>query len=61
MRSLSKRAGSVAAVLAVSTILIAQGAFASAQQLDRGGLLGRLLRAKQIVVKILSDIGLPPG
>jgi hypothetical protein len=61
MQSVSKRAGRAAAALAVSTILIAEGAFASAQQVNRGGFLDKLLRAKQIIVKILSDIGLPPG
>lgn len=61
MESLSKRFGRMAAMLAVSSLLVAQGAFASARQEDRGGLLDRLARAKQIVVKILSDIGVPKG
>jgi hypothetical protein len=60
MRSVSKRGGRTAAALAVSTILVAQGAFASAR-VDRGAFLDRLMRAKEIVVKILSDIGVPPG
>jgi hypothetical protein len=48
----------MAAVLAVSSLLVAQGALASARNEDRGGWLAR---ARQIVVRILSDIGLPPG
>jgi hypothetical protein len=61
MRGVSKGVSRVAAVLAVSAILVAQGAFAAEKQVDRGQLLDRLARAKQIIVKILTDIGLPPG
>jgi hypothetical protein len=48
----------MAAVLAVSSLLVAQGALASPRHEDGGGWLAR---AKQIVVKILSDIGTPKG
>jgi hypothetical protein len=51
----------LAAVLVVSSILVTQGAFASVPQDDRTGLLDRLARAKQIVIRILSEIGFPPG
>jgi hypothetical protein len=51
----------MALVLAVSLILVTQSAFASASQDDRGGLLDRLARVKQVVVRILSDIGIPKG
>jgi hypothetical protein len=57
----SKGSGRVAAALVVSTILFAQGVFASAQHVDQGGFLDRLLRAKQVVIRILSEIGMPPG
>jgi hypothetical protein len=61
MQGMSKRFGRMAALLAVSSILVTQGAFASARQEDRGGLLGQFLRVKHVVVKILSEIGFPPG
>lgn len=48
----------MAAVLVVSSLLVTQGAFASARQEDRGGWFAR---AKQIVVRILSEIGTPKG
>ncbi len=58
MQSVSKRFGRVAAVLVVSSLLLAESAFASARQEDRGGWFFRLRRG---VVKILSEIGFPPG
>ena len=58
MQSVSQRFVRIAAVLAVSSLLVAQGAHASARNEDRGIWFAR---AKQIVVRILSDIGLPPG
>ena len=58
MQSVSKRFGRVGAVLAVSSFLLAQGAFASTLQEDRGGWL---LRVKHGVIRILSEIGFPPG
>lgn len=61
MRSVSKGAGRAAVVLAVSTIVIAHGVLAAERQIDRGGFFDRLARTKQVIVKILSDIGLPPG
>lgn len=61
MQSVSKRFGRIAAVLAVSSLLVAQGALASARQDDRSDFLGRFARAKQIIVRILSEIGFPPG
>jgi hypothetical protein len=61
MQGVSKRFSRVAAVLAVSSLLLAQGAFASAQQDDRGGWLDSFLRVKHVVIKILSEIGFPPG
>lgn len=48
----------MAAVLVVSSLLVAHGALGSAPQEDRGGWFAR---AKQIIVKILSDIGVPKG
>jgi hypothetical protein len=58
MQSVSRRFGRMAAVLVVSSLLVTQGAFASARQEDRGGWFAR---AKQIVVRILSEIGTPKG
>lgn len=58
MKTVSQKFGRMAAVLAVSSLLVAQGALASARHEDGGGWLAR---AKQIVVKILSDIGIPKG
>jgi hypothetical protein len=51
----------MAAVLVVSSLLVTQGAFASAGQDDRGGLLDRFSRLKHVVVHILSELGFPPG
>jgi hypothetical protein len=50
----------VAAVLAVSSILITEGAFASVANRDRGR-FDPLARLKQVVVKILSEFSWPPG
>jgi hypothetical protein len=61
MQGVSRSLGRIAAVLAVSSLLVTQSAFASARQDDRGGLLDRLTRLKHVVVKILSDIGVPKG
>lgn len=61
MQGVSRSLGRIAAVLAVSSLLVTQSAFASARQDDRGGLLDRLARLKHVVVKILSDIGVPKG
>ena len=61
MQRMSRSFGRLAAVLVVSSILVTQGAFASVRQDDRTGLLDRLARAKQIVIRILSEIGFPPG
>jgi hypothetical protein len=58
---MSKSSVRIVAAIAVSTILFAQGVFASTQQTDRGGFLDSLMKAKHLVVKILSEIGLPPG
>jgi hypothetical protein len=60
MQGVSKRFCRVAAVLAVSSVLIAQGAFASARQSDRGG-FDPFARLKQVVVKIFSEFSWPPG
>lgn len=61
MRSVSKRVGQMTVVLVVSSLLVAQGAFASARQDDRGGLHDGLARIKQVVVKILGEFSWPPG
>jgi hypothetical protein len=61
MQSVSRRFGRIAAVVAVSSLLVTQSALAAVREEDRGGLLDRLARAKQIIVKILSDIGVPKG
>jgi hypothetical protein len=61
MQGVSRSVGRMAAAIAVSSLLVSQGAFASARQDDRGGLLDRIARVKQLVVKILSDIGVPKG
>ena len=61
MQGVSRSVGGMAAAIAVSSLLIAQGVLASARQDDRGGLLDRIARVKQLVVKILSDIGVPKG
>jgi hypothetical protein len=61
MQRMSKRFGRMAAVMAVSSVLVAQAAMASVREENGGGLLDRLARAKQIIVKILSDIGVPKG
>ena len=61
MQGVSKRFGRMAAVVAVSSLLVTQSALASVREEDRGGLLDRLARAKQIIVRILSDIGVPKG
>lgn len=61
MQRVSRGFGRLAAVLVVSSILVTQGAYASARQDDRTALLGRFARAKQIVIRILSEIGFPPG
>ena len=58
MQSVSQRFRRMAAVLVVSSLLVAHGALGSAPQEDRGGWFAR---AKQIIVKILSDIGVPKG
>jgi hypothetical protein len=58
MQSVSRRFGRMAAVFALSSLLATQGALASARQEGSGGWLAR---AKQIVVKILSEIGTPKG
>jgi hypothetical protein len=55
---MSKKFGRIAAMLAVSSLLIAQGALASARHEDGASWFAR---AKQIVVKILDDIGVPKG
>jgi hypothetical protein len=51
----------MAAVFVVSSLLVSQGAFASTRPDDRGGLLDRISRMKQVVVHILSELGWPPG
>jgi hypothetical protein len=61
MRSVSKGVRRFAAVLAVSTIVVAHGAFAVERQDDRSGFLDRLARARQVVIKILNEFGFPPG
>ena len=61
MQSVSKRFGRVPAVLAVSSLLLAQGAFASVRQEARGGWLDSFLRVKHVVIRTLSEIGFPPG
>ena len=61
MQGVSRRFGRMAAVIAVSSLLVTQGTFASAGQDDQGGLLDQLARVKHFVVKILSDIGVPKG
>lgn len=58
MQTMSKKFGRIAAMLAVSSLLIAQGALASARHEDGASWFAR---AKQIVVKILDDIGVPKG
>jgi hypothetical protein len=58
MQGVSRSLGRMAAVLAVSSLLVTQGAFAYARQDDRGGLL---VRAKHVIVRILSEFGFPPG
>lgn len=61
MQSVSKSLGRMAAVVAVSSLLVAQGAFASSRQEDRSGWFDRLSRVKQVVVNILAELGFPPG
>jgi len=60
MQVVPRRLGRIAAVLAVSSILFAEGAFASAAERDRGR-FDPLARVKQVVVKILSEFSWPPG
>jgi hypothetical protein len=61
MQGLSKSLGRMAAVVAVSSLLVSQGAFATPRQEDRSGLFDRLLRVKRVVVNILAELGFPPG
>jgi hypothetical protein len=61
MKGLSRSIGRVAALLVVSTLLVTQGAFASARQYDRDGLFDRFSRVTRVVVHILSELGFPPG
>jgi len=61
MQGVSRGLGRMAAVLAVSLILLAQSAFASARQDDGGGLFDRLARLKQVIVRILAEPSWPPG
>ena len=61
MRRVSKRLGRMTAVLAVSSFLVAQGAFASERQDNRGAFQDGLARLKQVVVKIFGEFSWPPG
>jgi hypothetical protein len=61
MQGVSRSLGRLAAVLVVSSLLFTQGALASARQDDRSMSLGGFSRFKQVVVRILSELGFPPG
>lgn len=60
MRGVSKGFRRTAALLALLTVLVAQGAVAADRDGDRG-LRDRFERAKQFVVTIFARLGLPPG
>ena len=61
MKGLSRSLGRMTGVLVVSSLLITQGALASGRQDDRGVSLSHFSRVKQVVVRILSELGFPPG
>lgn len=58
MRSLSRRFGRAAALVALLAILVAQGVDAADRNRDRGT---RFERAKRFIVSVFSRIGYPPG
>ena len=60
MRGVSNRFRRGAALLALLTVLVAQGAVAAERDVDRG-LRERFERAKRFVVTVFSRLGLPPG
>lgn len=60
MRGVSKGFLRAAALLALLTVLVAQGAVAADRDADRGW-RDRIERAKQFVVTVFSRIGFPPG
>ena len=60
MRGVSNRFRRGAALLALLTVLVAQGAVAAERDGDRG-LRERFERAKRFVVTVFSRLGLPPG
>lgn len=60
MRGMSKGFRRTAALLALLTVLVAQGAAAADRDGDRG-LRDRFERAKRFVVTVFARLSIPPG
>lgn len=60
MRGVSKRYRQAAALLALLTVLVAQGALAADRDGSRG-IRDRFERAKRFVITVLGRFSIPPG